>query len=72
MCLPIISGGISISMMDNIRDVNHFAPKHTLPTLVFNAGKDKIVDIKGALDFYKKIKTPDDMKQNVQFYDCYH
>ena len=48
MCLPIISGGISISMMDNIRDVNQFASRHTLPTLIFNAGKDKIVDIKGA------------------------
>lgn len=70
--LPIVSGGICDGMADAVGDTVAFAHKHTLPTLVLTAGKDKIVDNVGAREFYKNIKTPTDQKQIKLFYNAYH
>lgn len=70
--VPIISIGIIKSMSQAIHDLHTFAKDHTIPTLVLNAGKDKIVDIKGGREFYTNIGTPSDMKQLKQFYNAYH
>ena len=68
----LISGGISCSMMDCLNDIGHFSHRHTLPTLLITAGKDKVVDNLGAREFYKNAKTPPDLKQIKLFYNAYH
>ena len=50
-----MSGGICVSMLDKIKDIKDNWQKHTLPTLVLTAGKDKIIDNAGARDFFKNI-----------------
>jgi|DEB0MinimDraft_12_1074336.scaffolds.fasta_scaffold117220_1 alpha-beta hydrolase superfamily lysophospholipase len=60
--LPIVTAGISDTMMDAVKDCVDFAHKHTLPTLLITAGKDKIVDNVGAREFHKRSKTPADKK----------
>ena len=46
--------------------------KHTAPLLIFTGNKDIIVDNSGALNFYKKCKTPSNLKVMKQFYNAYH
>lgn len=70
--IPLVSGGIALSMMEAIADVHDFQHTHTYPTLLLTGGKDKIVDNKGARDFHSKIKTPADLKQIKLFYNAYH
>lgn len=70
--LAVVSGGLGWSMMYAVSDCVNFAHRHTLPTLVVTAGKDKVVDNKGARDFIAKIKTPADKKQLKLFYNGYH
>lgn len=70
--MPIISGGVAWTMMEAIGDVNTFAHRHTLPTLILTGGKDKIVDNAGAREFFKNIKTPADKKVIKLFYNGYH
>ena len=53
--MALISGGISVGMMDKIDDVRDNYSKHTLPVLLLTAGKDKVVDNKGAREFFKHI-----------------
>ena len=69
---PFVSGGISCSMMDCLKDIDDFSHRHTLPTLLITAGKDKVVDNSGARDFHKNAKTPPDLKIIKQFYNAYH
>ena len=69
---PLLSGGISCSMIDCINDVGTFSHRHTLPVLLLTAGKDKVVDNLGAREFYKNAKTPPDLKQIKLFYNAYH
>ena len=44
-----------MDMIDHAKDFNH-------PYILLLGDKDKIVDNAGAQDFYKKTKTPDDLK----------
>ena len=70
--MALISGGVSVSMMDKIDDIKANYDKHTLPVLLLTAGKDKVVDNKGAREFFKHIKTPESKKQIKLFYNAYH
>ena len=70
--LPVVSIGVIKSWDQAIHDIHTFAKNHTIPTLVLNAGKDKIVDIKGGRDFYTNISTASELKQIKQFYNAYH
>ena len=45
------------SMASSISDIHAYSSRHTLSTLLLVAGKDKIVDNKGARDFYSNIKS---------------
>ena len=58
----LMSGGVCVSMLDKIKDIKDNFSRHSLPTLVLTADKDKIVDNKGARDFFANIKTPPDLK----------
>ena len=69
---PHLSGGILKSWIEAIMDIQDNSSKHTLPTLILTAGKDKFVDNKGAREFFKNIKTPSNLKQIKLFYNGYH
>lgn len=50
--IPIFSGGIAVSMIESINDIQDNYASHKLPSLIITAGKDKLVDNKGARTFH--------------------